>query len=68
MPVSGVEVRTGAQANAVLNARESTMAHTVWMKRLTYDHDRELVAAELSGEMGGRHVDVQLQFALRAHG
>ena len=44
------------------------MTHTIWIKRLNYDRDRELVAAELSGEMGGRHVDVQLQFALRAHG
>ena len=44
------------------------MTHTIWMKRLNYDRDRELVAAELSGEMGGRHVDVQLQFAMRAHG
>ncbi len=44
------------------------MTHTVSIKRLSYDRDRELVAAEMSGEMGGRHVDVQLQFALRAHG
>ena len=44
------------------------MTHTIWIKRLDYDRDRELVAAELSGEMGGRHVDVQLQFALRTHG
>ncbi len=44
------------------------MTHTILMKRLSYDRDREFVAAELSGQMGGRHVDVQLQFALRAHG
>lgn len=44
------------------------MTHTIWIKRLDYDRDRELVAAELSGEMGGRHVDVQLQFVLRTHG
>lgn len=44
------------------------MTHTVWIKHLSYDRDRELVSADLAGEMGGRHVDVQLQFALRAHG
>jgi hypothetical protein len=44
------------------------MTHTIRIKRLSYDRDRELVTSELSGEMGGRHVDVQLQFALRAHG
>ena len=44
------------------------MTYTVWIKHLSYDRDRELVSADLAGEMGGRHVDVQLQFALRAHG
>ena len=44
------------------------MTHTVWIKRLDYNPECERVNAELSGEMGGRHVDVQLQFVLRAHG
>lgn len=44
------------------------MTHTVWIKRLAYNPDHETVNAELSGEMGGRHVDLQLQFALRPHG
>jgi hypothetical protein len=52
----------------LLKRAEGTMTHTIVIKRLSYDRDRELVAAELAGEMGGRHVDVQLQFALRAHG
>ena len=43
------------------------MTHTVWIKHVTYNPDHEMVKAELSGEMGGRHVDIQLQFALRAH-
>ena len=38
------------------------------IKRLAYDPDQEIVTAELTGEIGGRHVDVQLQFPFRAHG
>jgi hypothetical protein len=40
------------------------MNNTVRIKRLDYDPECERVTAELSGEMGGRHVDVQLQFVL----
>src|SRR5689334_16456064 len=44
------------------------MVHEIRIKRLAYDPEREVVSAELTGEMGGRNVDVQLQFPFRAHG
>jgi phage tail protein X len=38
------------------------------IKRLAYDPEQRVVNAELTGEVGGRNVDVQLQFPFRAHG
>jgi len=43
------------------------MAHEIRMKRLAYDPDQEIVSVELTGTMGGRNVEVQLQFPFRAH-
>jgi len=37
------------------------------IKRLAYDPEQEVVSAELTGHVGGRNVDVQLQFPFRAH-
>jgi hypothetical protein len=44
------------------------MTHTVSIDSLVYSPDHDTVRAVISGEMGGRHVDLQLQFPLRAHG
>ena len=44
------------------------MTHTVFIESLVYSPDHDSVRAVLSGDMGGRHVDLQLQFPLRAHG
>ena len=43
------------------------MDHEIRIERLTYDPDQDIVRAELVGELGGRNVDVQLQFPFRAH-
>jgi hypothetical protein len=37
------------------------------MKRLAYEPDQEIVSAELTGDMGGRNVELQLRFPFRAH-
>lgn len=42
------------------------MTHTIQIDRLTYDPDVNAVTAAISGELGGRHVHVQVQFPLRA--
>jgi hypothetical protein len=38
------------------------------IKRLAYDPEQEVVSVELTGDVGGRNVDIQLQFPFRAHG
>ena len=42
--------------------------HEIRVKRLAYNPDQEIVTAQLTGEMGGRDVEVQLRFPFRAHG
>lgn len=44
------------------------MAHEIRIKRLAYDPDQEIVSGQLTGDMGGRNVELQLRFPLRAHG
>jgi hypothetical protein len=46
----------------------TAMTHTVCIDSLVYSPDLDTVRAVLSGDMGGRHVDLQLQFPLRSHG
>lgn len=41
--------------------------HEIRVTRLTYDPDQEIVSAELTGDMGGKDVELQLRFPFRAH-
>lgn len=41
--------------------------HEIRVKRLAYNPDQEIVTVQLTGEMGGRDVEVQLRFPFRAH-
>ena len=41
------------------------MSHTVQIDELTYNPNEDVIRAVISGELGGRHVDLLIRFPLR---